>query len=339
MPPMRVLGLLAAFCVSLFAQDAPTRFQTAMQVFNAERETAFRSGAAARVHAALDMLFETKDPRAAEPLASFLAEAIHQEPRVRAGIMKVEQEGFSSHKRHTEIEEELKLLRMQEEAGAAVGPEIVRLEEAQRKHLDEFQRVQGEVRDLISLGEHAREVRERVTTGLIALLSMQKTQKASADSIRALRRNLDVTSRIESLVLVRVLRESSLRESIPALVEIFEHPRTSPPAVRAALAATASLVRTHGDADGAEALVRVWERDSKGADSTVGPLLSVAARRQLRDPAAARKWVAELRANAAKAGKAPNGSDDDDSGSDDPDSDDSDNAEGASGAGKKDNPK
>ncbi|MEE8104946.1 MAG: hypothetical protein V3T86_05375 [Planctomycetota bacterium] len=305
---MRVLGLLAALCAPLFAQDAPSRFQTAMQVFRAERETAFQSGAAARVHAALDMLLETKDARAAEPLASFLAEAIRQEPRVRKRIMKVEQEGFSSHKRHTELEEELKLLRMQEEAGAAVGPEIVKLEEEQRKHLDEFQRVQGEVRDQISLGEHAREVRERVATGLIEILSIQKTHKTAAASIGALRRNLDVTSRVESLVLVRVLRESRLREAIPALVEIFEQPRTSPPAVRAALAATASLVAIYGDADGAEALVRVWERDPEGTGVALGPRLSVAARRRIPDPAAARKWIEELRAKAAKAAKEDAGS-------------------------------
>ena len=87
---MRVLCAFLLVAPVLKAEDAETEFKTALQIFEAERPTAFAPGASSRVFPAVEALAGTKDARAAKPLAGLLAETLAQDKLAHARILEIQ---------------------------------------------------------------------------------------------------------------------------------------------------------------------------------------------------------------------------------------------------------
>ncbi|MCZ6785697.1 MAG: hypothetical protein O7E54_00895 [Planctomycetota bacterium] len=289
---MRVLCVFLLVAPVLKAEDAEAEFKTALQVFQAERPTAFAPGASSRVFPAVEALAETKDARATKPLAGLLAATLAQDKLAHKQILKIQKYGATAHERVREIDEELQLLRQRQRAGAReVGPEIVRLDEERAKQMEIFEEAQLLVADQVRLSEYTEELRQELAKVCATLLAAQEGKIATA-VIGDIRGYLDVSDRVEALLLVRILRESNRPESSKTLIDIFEHSRAHEAAVRAAIAAAGRLVAEHQDFAGARALVARWARDPEKAGPSIQAALSLAARKHLKTPAGARAWIA-----------------------------------------------
>ena len=279
-----VLVVLAAVATATDAVEA------ALRRLEDVRSGAIAPGARARVFPVVEKLAESGDVRAVRPLALFLVEVLQAERDVEKLITSTTKRGSAAYDRMQAIDKELVHLRMREQAGAKVGPEIEKRDRARRGHEDIFRGVQQDVERLGRSVEFAQELREKITIGLSALIR-KLSEKQSAAGIAALRQSLDATEQLQSLYLVRILRSSGRPEITTHLVEILTHTKVHESTRRAAALALAS----RPDKRGVEALLSLWEREPKKAGSYVRYSLSIAARRELADLEQARAWAATLK--------------------------------------------
>jgi len=284
---MRVVPLLLLAAAAM-AED---RFPVVLKAFERAREKPFEPGARARVNPAVEAMIALKDLRALDPLTRFIIQTITGEKDLFAEMRAVQQRGATARKRVGEIDVQLQHLDVRLRAGAhQVAPQI----EALKRERVAMNRVFDEVRSAVLEQErgvgYARRLRDTLADGCVEVLNALDSQQLPA-GLTVLRRAFDIAKEREALLLVRILRKCAREGTAKHLTDIVTSPAVSAGSRRQAASALAAL----RDPDGVEALIQLWERDPKGAGIHVRHYLSLAAKRQLADAAAAREWAKTLK--------------------------------------------
>jgi hypothetical protein len=289
---VRTAAIFLALACAASAQDV---FPGHLRVFEEARARTLEPGARARVHPAVEELLKTGDVRAVEPLLRYLVETFAFERKLFDDTKDLQKRGSDALNRSRELERELGFLRLKEKAGdTSVGPEIQkRLDERDQKERL-FERVRKETERFARTIDFVRDLRETLAVGVGSLLGRLEGDRIAVGLATA-RRTLDIAKRDQALYLVRVLRESRLKQAEPHLLEILAHPKADEAVLRAAQYALAPLMTRQG----AETLLLLWERDPDGRGRHARHALGLAARRNLADPRAARAWIEKLQDYAA----------------------------------------
>jgi hypothetical protein len=283
----RVLPVLVLASVAL-GQD---RFPAVLKALNLAREKPFSPGARARVAPALEEIVGLKDARAIQPLAAFVVQTLIAEDRLFREMIETQKRGAKARRRSDEIETQLKHLDVRLRAGATdVAPQIDALKR-ERDAMDNAFRVVSHAVDAQQRAvNYARDLRDDLVTGCVTILRVIKSEQVPAALI-ALSRSFDIAKEHETLLLVRMLRGCKRAEAAKHLIEIVTHPTVATGPRRQAASALATLPGR----EGIEVLIKLWERDPKGAGAYVRHALSLAAKRQLKDVSAAREWAKTLK--------------------------------------------
>jgi hypothetical protein len=181
-------------------------------------------------------------------------------------------------------------LDLKEKAGdRTVGPAI---EQRKSERMLLERRAERSMKDIEQIDRtigFLRELRGRLTQDCVALLKGRKGEEAAA-AIGGVRRALDVADKEQALVLVSIFAGSDLAEAEGQLLEILAAPKADR-AVR--LRAQYALAK-HLSRRGAEALLRLWERDPARAGVHAQHVLSLAAKKRFATIEEARAWIATL---------------------------------------------
>jgi hypothetical protein len=281
---MFVLLLIA---VPAHAEDS---LEAALAAVADARENTYMPGARARVNPALEGLRKYKDPAVVEALASYIVFTLEKERPLVDAIKEAQRSASGAKERKDAIDAELKHLEIRRRAGAQdLGP---RLEElgAERRTVDAaFIEARDETHRLERARNYGREVREQLVVECGRAARALAASQVEA-GLLSLRRTFDLKHPLQALLLVRVLRDSGLKEAAPHLIEILHDPNVKRPAALQAVLALAALK----DPAGTEELARMWEKDTAGLKDDIQYALSMAAKKQLSDPAAARAWAKSL---------------------------------------------
>ncbi|MCK6459498.1 MAG: hypothetical protein L6Q95_06345 [Planctomycetes bacterium] len=281
----RILPLLAAASVAL-ADDA---FPLRLQAFEEARAFTLEPGGQAKVYPAVEALVATGDVRAVAPVAAYVLETITSERRLLEDVRRIQKEIGETVDRLEAVSRELSQLDLKEKAGdRTVGPAIEQRKSEQSLRERQNERRMKEIEQIDRTIGFLRELRRRLVDDCVTLLKGRKGEDAAA-AIAGMRRALDVADKEQALVLVTVFGASDLAEAEAQLLEILAAPKADR-SVR--LRAQYALAR-HLSRSGAEALVRLWERDPK-AGVHAQHVLSLAAKRRLLTIEEARAWIATL---------------------------------------------
>jgi hypothetical protein len=283
----RLLLLLLAPAPAAVADDA---FPLRLKAFEEARAFTLVAGGQARVYPAVEALVATGDVRAIAPVAAYLLETITSERRLFDDMRQIQKELAESGGRCQALERELVQLDLKEKAGdRTVGPAIEQrrsermlLERQNERRMKDIEQIDRTIGFL-------RELRGRLTGDCVALLKGRGTEEAAA-AVAAVRRSLDVADKDQALVLVRIFAASDLAETEEQLLEIL----TAPKADRAVRLRAQYALARHLSRRGAEALLRLWERDPTRAGVHAQHVLSLAAKKRLGTIEDARAWVATL---------------------------------------------
>ncbi|HEX5137322.1 MAG TPA: hypothetical protein VFY93_10135 [Planctomycetota bacterium] len=286
---MRRLPLLLLLAPATVAV-ADDMFPLRLQAFEEARAFTLEAGGQARVYPALEALVATGDVRAVAPIASYLLETITSERRLFEDLRNIQKQLAEAASRAEAIDKELTQLDLKEKAGdRTVGPSIeerkseramlARQADHRAKEMEQIDRTVG----------FLRELRGRLVGNAVTLLKGRTGDEAKT-AIAAVRRALDVADKDQALVLVRIFGESDLAEAEDQLLEILAAPKAdSSVRLRAQYALAHHLSRR-----GAEALLRIWERDPKRSGVHAQHVLSLAAKKRLATIEEARAWVGTL---------------------------------------------
>jgi len=281
-----LLLLIAPATVAIADDSFPLR----LQAFEEARAFTLEAGGQARVYPALEALAATGDVRAVAPIASYLLETITSERRLLDNLRDLQKQIAGSASREEAIDKELTQLDLKEKAGdRTVGPAIEQ-RKSERALLDrQIDRRTREIEQIDRTIGFLRELCRRLVDGSIALLKGRTGEEVKV-AIVGVCRALDVADKDQVLVLVRIFGESDLAEAEDQLLEILAAPKAdSSVRLRAQYALAHHLTRR-----GAEALLRIWERDPKRAGVHAQHVLSLAAKKRLGTIEDARTWVATL---------------------------------------------
>lgn len=286
MAAMRRLLLLLLPAVAL-AADA---FDARLQAFEEARKATLEPGGQARVYPAVEALVATKDVRAVAPLASYLLQTITSERSLLEDVRKTQKDVADALARAEDLARELKQLELKEKAGDhTVGPQIEQRSSERMKCQREAERRMKDIEQTDRTVGFLRELRGRLADDCIALLQGRTGEEAAA-GIRGVCRALDRADHDQGLLLVRILAAGGIAQAEEQLVEILAD-RKADDAVRlkAEYALAGQLTRR-----GAEAILRLWERDPARAGDNARHILSTAAKKRLATIEEARAWIATL---------------------------------------------
>jgi len=285
---MRAMLLLLVLAATVFGEP---QIETALRRLNEVRVDALAPGARARVFPAIEKVSETGDVRGVAPLAVFMVEVILSEAKVEEAVRATTRRGAVAYERMQALDKEMVHLKMRQQAGAPdVGPKI---EERKAEHARQrriFEEVQQDVDRFDRSITLATDMREKLVAALVVLVKVLPADKVQVGLV-GLRQALDVTDRLQSLYLVRILRASGRREATSHLIDVLTHTKVPTATRRAAASALAAA----GDREAVKALIALWERDPDGLGAHVRHVLSLAARRDLATLATAREWAATLK--------------------------------------------
>jgi len=282
-----VLLVLPLACLALAEDTFPVRLRT----FEEAREKTLEPGSADSIMRAVEDLIATGDERAVSPLLKYLAETFVLENKIIDRRKASETQRIASTNSKRNLMRDLDFLRAKERAGDdAVGPEIVKRVATMRKlerSLEEAQEQKFFAREALDL---VRGVRKKLAAGVTTMLKGLAAEKAGI-AVSEASRALDATRREQAIYLVAILRDSARPEAEGPLLEIIANPKVDAAIVRGAQYALVRIMTRKG----AEALLRLWEKDPDGRGKNVAHVLSLVARRKLEGPEDARKWVATLK--------------------------------------------
>jgi len=282
----RILPLLAAAAVAV-ADDA---FPLRLQAFEEARAFTLEPGGQAKVYPAVEALVATGDARAVSPVSSYVLETITSERRLLEDARRIQKEMGETMERLEAVSRELAQLDLKEKAGdRTVGPAIEQRKSERMLLERQNERRMKEVEQIDRTIGFLRELRGRLVDDCVALLKGRKGDEA-ATAVAGVRRALDVADKEQALVLVRIFAASDLAEAEDQLLDILAAPKADR-AVR--LRAQYALAR-HLSRRGAEALVRLWEREPTRAGVHAQHVLSLAAKKRLATIEEARAWIATL---------------------------------------------
>jgi hypothetical protein len=284
---MRVAFLLLVCVGAALAADP---FEAALRDFEVARRSVFPFGSEVQILPAIDNLVEQQDARAVPHLLAFLLQTSDAEADLFERIGKAEATGAEAVGRLGAIDTEIGQLRRRAEAGATdIGPAIERLKAERTEQERTFQRIRHEVTRLGRAIGVTWKVRDKVLDGLGRTLAALEGD-ALRKSLVTATETLDAAHPVESLLLVRVLRQCKRPETVDPLIELVRRDKVHPPARRRA----ASALAAQRDPRGIAALLDLWAGDPEGMGEHVRHALSLAAGRRLADLESARLWAASL---------------------------------------------
>jgi len=286
---MRPLCLLLLLVAPLMAQEDLTpaleTFRKACGEFEARGE---RSG----VESALQVLEQSGDPAALEPIAAALVRTIGMELRLLQSGRKLQRKGADAFDRVLGLRGEIELLEQRKEAGATdLDPEIEKRRIEMRRLEATSMKATAERGRLRLLGVEVAAVRDGLADAYGRMLAAVGETAAGSAGIETLRKQLDLARPEHALYFVRILRGSGLRSAVPALIEVLDGPETSEALARGVISALGQL----GTRAGVDALIRSWERNPKELGAPARHALSMAARQNLPDLEQARAWAKTLK--------------------------------------------
>jgi hypothetical protein len=286
---MRSAFLLLCIAGVAIAQDP---FSDGLTHLQAARKSLFTTGTRAEILPAIERFVELKDARCVKPLVEFLVATMTDEGVLHKKSASLEAARDEAMVRLEALDRELALLRRRVESGAAdLGPVI---EKRKAEHGRQERSFFSSREELARIGNQVglvREMREKLAAGLVLVLQVQVDEDAKRKGRDAVTAAIDVADQQQSLFLIRILRGSALPGATKILIAMLEDPRTTAPARSRAISAIAKI----GEADGVNALIRIWERDPEGEGARVRILLSLTAKRQLKSLEDARAWAATPR--------------------------------------------
>jgi hypothetical protein len=287
MSAMRPIAVLLLVAAGAAAQD---RFTETLKRFQKAAAQLAGPGARAKVYPAVEELVATGDVRAVKPLLILLVSTYQTEAGLFKANKALRRRGADAVERAMTLEKELKYLRLKEKAGdASAGPEIQKRVEEFDEKTRLFDHVREESMRVGRTIDFVRDVREKLAEGCAQVLKGLEGEQRNV-GLNGARQALDIADREQALFLVRVLRQCGLKEAESHLLEVFAHPKIDDAVMRAVQYAVVPLMTRRG----AEALLETWERDPEGRGRHARHALSLAARRNLADLAAARTWAKTL---------------------------------------------
>lgn len=287
MGAMRSIAFLLVATAAVWAQNP---FAAILERFEKAAAQTLEPGAQARIDPAVEELVATGDVRAVKPLLRQLVATYERERILFKRVKETQQAGADAVERATDLEKELEFLHLKEKAGdSSVGPEIQKRVEERMKLQRVFDERRGETMQLDRTITFVRELRDKLIVGCAQVLK-GLAGDALAKGLETTREMLDLANRDQALVLVRVLRLSGAKEAEAHLLDILAAKNVDAAVLRAAQYAVAPLMTRRG----AETLLRIWERDPEGRGKHARHAMSLAAKRNLADLAAARAWAESL---------------------------------------------
>jgi len=284
---MRPIALLLLVTAVASAQDP---FAATLERFSKAAARTLEPGAQAKVSAAVEDLVATGDLRAVQPLLEQLVATYERERTLFKSIAVTQKFSADAADRAIEIDRELEFFRLKERAGdPSAGPKIQKLIDEQKQQVRVIDEKRGQVLQIDRTIAFVRDLREKLLVGCVQVLKGLEGEKIEA-GLGIARRVLDLASRDQALVLVRVLRMSGVKQAESHLLDVLANPKVDGAVLRAAQYAVAPLLTRRG----AETLLRAWERDPEGRGKHARHALSLAARKKLADLETARAWVESL---------------------------------------------
>lgn len=282
---MRCAVLLLFLTTAVVAED---RFDADLAAFNEVKGLLTTFKGRDRIYAAVDRLVEDGDPRAVEPLARYLVEALEVEDATRAALKKVQQQGAEAREKIEGIDERVGVIGPKLEAGdRSVEPEFEQLMEKRRRAervADQvFTKSSGQRRTIAFLID----MRPKIATALGKLLSGLEGERLTR-ALAQLRAILDAGEPRLAALLVEILRESRQSAAAGGLVAVIDHPKVDP-RVRVAAVVALGRIRT---AQAYAALVRIAEHDETTRPQILHAL-GMAAGRRFESLEQAKTWVGE----------------------------------------------
>ena len=176
---------------------------------------------------AIESLGEKGGVRSAQAIAEFVREGFKTEDEVRAARLKLQKGGLAAYKSMERVQRELDHLAHRESAGATgLGPQITAREHKLRNLEKRLETAKSQTLRTVATQDAVIAQRERCAAALKKILGRLKPDQLAA-TVGALRRALDVDVAAQTLLLVRVLRESGRKEVSPSLLEVFSHPKAA----------------------------------------------------------------------------------------------------------------
>jgi len=284
---MRVLAPILLLAVVARAEDP---IEKQVQAFAEVCKSTLEPGAQSRIYPVLEVLASSGDARAVEPLASCIVQTLAQEREVIEAQQQAQRDIAKSYRRGEVLAKELDLLTLKEKAGdRTVGPAIQKRREEQEEQERNLELLRALNEQLSRTVTFLRELREKAATGATTVLAAQRGEQIAA-GLAGLGQALDVTKKEQGLFLVRILEATRLAGVEDELVTILAAESVDTSVRRAAVYALASCLGPRG----ANALLRLWEKDPDGEGVAARHVLALVAHRQLPDLETARAWVATL---------------------------------------------
>ncbi len=280
------LALLLLLPGAALAQD---KYRAAHESFMSRRPHFYGAGARSLAYPAVEALITSKDPRAIVDLAAEIPESMKAEEQVRKLVYAEQVRGNEAVLVVSGLEKHIVFLNDKLKAGGSDDGELAKKKEERASAQRVFETVVKNVRDLEVRLEYIAELREKLAAGAVSLAKTLEGEPA-ARVLPRVRAAFDVRDREQSLYLLRIIGACRDPAAVPQLIAILEEPKAHRATVRGAVRALAARKPPAGT----QALIALWKRAPEAYGKQIGAALSLAARRQLENPAAAEKWAASL---------------------------------------------
>jgi HEAT repeat protein len=282
---MRCAVLLLFLSAAAVAED---RFAADLEAFNEVKGLLTTFKGKDRIYAALDRLVEGGDPRAVEPLARYVVEALAVEDATRAALRKVQKQGGEAKDKMDAIDDRVGEIAPRIEAGdPSAKREFENLMERRKRaarEADQVSRKSGGLRRTIGF---LFDLRPKVAAGLGKMLGGLEGEQLTKARAK-LREVLDIADARRAALLVEILHASRQAAVASDLVAVIDHPKVEPH-VRVAAVIALGRIRT---AEAYAALVRIAESDET-TRAQILHALGMAAGRRFEDLKQAKAWVGE----------------------------------------------
>ena len=268
------------------AQD---KYRAAHDSFMSRRPYFYGAGARSLAYPAVEALIACKDPRAIVDLAAEIPVSMKADEQVRKLVHAEQLRGNEAVLAASALDKHIVFLNDKLKAGGADDGELAKKREELVAAERVFETVVKNVRDLEARIEYIAELRERLAAGAVSLAKTLEGEPA-ARVLPRVRAAFDARDLEQSLYLLRIIDACQDPAAVPQLIAILEEPKAHRATVRGAARALAA----RKDPAGTKALIALWRRAPDAYGKQIGAALSLAAGRQLADPAAVEKWAASL---------------------------------------------